>query len=205
MGDNMNFLIIFKTLILYLVIFLVYRIMDKRKIIQLKVSDLAVLVFSLSIIIMGYNGSLLLSLCLFFLLVFLQFIVNRYLVMKKNNRYFVIVDRGRVNFGVMLRENYSLDMFINELHRRKIKSIVDVDYAILDSNYNLIIFTKEYSYPLPLILNGRIINDVLIQINKDEEWLRKVIMDEGYLLDDVFYGFYKDNEVFLIKKDYKVT
>lgn len=205
MGDNMNFFIIFKTVILYLVIFIVYRIIDKRKIIQLKVGDLAVLLFSLSIIIIGYNGSLLLSLVMFFLLVFLEFVINRYVIVKENNKYSVIVDRGRVNFGVMLREDYNLDVFINELRRRKIKSIVDVDYAILDSNYNLIIFTKENNYPLPLIMDGKVVRDVLIQIDKDEEWLRKVISDEGYLLDDVFYGFYKDNEVFLIKKDYKVT
>ena len=201
----MNFFIIFKTVILYLVIFIVYRIIDKRKIIQLKVGDLAVLLFSLSIIIIGYNGSLLLSLVMFFLLVFLEFVINRYVIVKENNKYSVIVDRGRVNFGVMLREDYNLDVFINELRRRKIKSIVDVDYAILDSNYNLIIFTKENNYPLPLIMDGKVVRDVLIQIDKDEEWLRKVISDEGYLLDDVFYGFYKDNEVFLIKKDYKVT
>lgn len=205
MGDNMNIFIIFKTVILYLVIFIVYRIIDKRKIIQLKVGDLAVLLFSLSIIIIGYNGSLLLSLVMFFLLVFLEFVINRYVIVKENNKYSVIVDRGRVNFGVMLREDYNLDVFINELRRRKIKSIVDVDYAILDSNYNLIIFTKENNYPLPLIMDGKVVRDVLIQIDKDEEWLRKVISDEGYLLDDVFYGFYKDNEVFLIKKDYKVT
>lgn len=205
MGDNMNFFIIFKTVILYLVIFIVYRIIDKRKIIQLKVGDLAVLLFSLSIIIIGYNGSLLLSLVMFFLLVFLEFVINRYVIVKENNKYSVIVDRGRINFGVMLREDYNLDVFINELRRRKIKSIVDVDYAILDSNYNLIIFTKENNYPLPLIMDGKVVRDVLIQIDKDEEWLRKVISDEGYLLDDVFYGFYKDNEVFLIKKDYKVT
>ena len=205
MGDNMNFFIIFKTVILYLVIFIVYRIIDKRKIIQLKVGDLAVLLFSLSIIIIGYNGSLLLSLVMCFLLFFLEFVINRYVIVKENNKYSVIVDRGRINFGVMLREDYNLDVFINELRRRKIKSIVDVDYAILDSNYNLIIFTKENNYPLPLIMDGKVVRDVLIQIDKDEEWLRKVISDEGYLLDDVFYGFYKDNEVFLIKKDYKVT
>lgn len=193
------FIVLSKTILFYLVIFVLYRLIDKRKLFQLKLGDLAFLLFVFSIMMTGYDGNIILSLILVLLLVFLEFIVNKYVFINKSNKYSVIVDRGKINFGVMLRENYNLDMFISELRKRKIKSIIDIDYAILDGSCNLIVFTKENSsYPLPLIINGKIASDVLVQIGKDEEWLKKIIRDEGYLLNEVFYGFYKDEEVFLI-------
>ena len=60
---------------------------------------------------------------------------------------------------------------------------------------------KNRNYPLPVIIDGEVQDDVLIQINKDKKWLMNACMLEGYSLEDVFYGFYKGKRLFLIKKE----
>ena len=60
---------------------------------------------------------------------------------------------------------------------------------------------EDRTYPLPLILDGKIQEDVLVQIRKDEAWLNKKLEEEDYQLEDIFYGFYQKNKLFLIKRE----
>ena len=49
--------------------------------------------------------------------------------------------------------------------------------------------------------DSKIQKDVLYQIGKDSVWLEKALLKENYQLDDVFYGFYQKNRLFLIRKE----
>ena len=60
---------------------------------------------------------------------------------------------------------------------------------------------KNRVYPLPIIVDGKIQKNTLYQIGKDSTWLHKVLREENYQLEDVFYGFYQKNKLFLIKKE----
>ena len=40
----------------------------------------------------------------------------------------------------------------------------------------------------------------MININKNEEWLMKVLKQEKTDLKNVFYAFYKNNKCYIIKK-----
>lgn len=212
-GDVMKiFLILFRTIVFYIAITLLYRIMGKREIGELKVADLVVSLLLSNIAAMGiedYEENIFVSLLPVVMLVGLQIATSRltlkYTKVRKaiDGEVSVIINRGKVNFKEMLKQRYNLDDLLMELRSQGIKSIEDVDYAILEVSGRLSVFEKDEddSYPLPLILNGKIDEDVLVQIGKDEEWLNKVLKDEGYSLDKVFYGFYKDNQVFFIKNE----
>lgn len=207
----MDYVIILgKTLFFYVIMTILYRIMGKREIGELKVVDLVVSLFIANIIAIGiekYDESILLTLLPVVLLAVLQVVVSKitfkYGKFRKciDGKPSVIINRGKVDFKEMLKQRYNLDDLLMELRTNGIKSIEDVDYAVLEVNGTLSVFEKEKdkAYPLPLILDGRVDEDVLIQIGKDREWLDKVLKDEGYCLDDVFYGFYRNKEVFLIK------
>ena len=206
------FIILFRTLIFYILITILYRLMGKREIGELKVADLVV---SLLISNLAANGidkvseNIFVSLLPVVLLVVLQILIAKITLKSSCVRRMVdgdvsvIISRGKVNFKEMLKQRYNLDDLLMELRSQGIKSIEDVDYAILEINGRLSVFEKDGddTYPLPLVLNGKIDNDVLLQIGKDEEWLQKVVKEEGYSLENVFYGFYKDNEVFFIKNE----
>lgn len=117
----------------------------------------------------------------------------------------VIIERGRVNFREMLKQRYNLDDLLVQLRSRGIKSIEEVDYAILETSGKLSVFKKDDDknrvYPLPIIVDGKIQKNTLYQIGKDSTWLYKALQNENYQLEDVFYGFYQKNKLFLIKKE----
>ena len=50
-------------------------------------------------------------------------------------------------------------------------------------------------------MNGKVQEDVLIQINKSKSWLEENLKREGYLLEDIFYGFYRNKRLFLIRNE----
>ena len=213
MGDIMNILIVsIRSLLFYIIITIVYRIMGKREMGQLSVMDFIVSIFIAelaAISIENHNDSILISIVPIIILVILQIITSMISVKSQKLRNIldgepsVIINRGIINFKEMLKQRYNLDDLLSQLRDRSIKSIEEVDYAILESNGNLSVFTKDKdhssTYPLPIIIDGKIQEDVLVQINKSERWLEKELQKEGYIKEDIFYGFYKNNELFLIK------
>ena len=84
-------------------------------------------------------------------------------------------------------------------------SFEEVDYAILETSGKLSIFKREddksHTYPLPVIIDGKIQEDVLIQIGKDKKWIEESLKKEEYLLEDIFYGFYRNKRLFLIRNE----
>lgn len=204
--------ILLKTVFYYVVILVFYRMMGKREVGELKVVDLVISMLLSNMVAIGienYDQNVLLSLLPVILLVLLQVVTSKISFKYTKVRKFVdgspsiIINRGKINFKEMLSQRYNLDDLLVELRSQGIKSIEEVDYAILEISGRLSIFVRkeDENYPLPVIVNGKVDEDVLIQINKSREWLLNVLDDEGYSLDEVFYGFYKDKEMFLIKNE----
>ena len=205
-------ILLIRTVVFYILIMLLYRVMGKREVGELKVADLVVSLLLSNLAASGiesYEENIFMAVLPVILLVFLQVITARLTLKYKGLRKTldgeasVIINRGKVNFYEMLKQRYNLDDLLMELRSQGIKSIEEVDYAILEVNGQLSVFKKDNddSYPLPLILNGKIDEDVLLQIGKSNEWLESVLREEGYLLKDVFYGFYKDNQIYFIKNE----
>lgn len=211
----MSFLIVlWKTLFFYFLIMIIYRIMGKREVGELSIMDLIVSIFIAelaAISIDNYKESIFLSVIPIVVLVVIQLVISRISLKSSMMRNIldgnpsVIIDRGKVNFKEMLKQRYNLDDLLVQLRSRGIKSIEEVDYAILETSGKLSVFKrsddKSRSYPLPIIIDGKIQKDVLFQIGKDSMWLMEALNKEGYLLEDIFYGFYQKKRLFLIRKE----
>ena len=115
-----------------------------------------------------------------------------------------MINRGVINFKEMVRQRYNIDDLLTQLREQHIKSIEEVDYAVLETSGNLSVFKKKDGrfgdYPLPLILDGVIQEDTLSQIKKNEKWIKKTLISENVSIEDVFYAFYRDKSLFIIKK-----
>ena len=75
---------------------------------------------------------------------------------------------------------------------QSVKSIEEVDYAILETNGKLSIFKKSESdnkYPIPVIINGIIDEETLVQIKKSKNWIRKQLDKQNVILNNIFYCF----------------
>ena len=114
----------------------------------------------------------------------------------------VIIKDGIVRFSVMSKLRYTLDDLVLELRRNGIKSIEEVDYAVLETNGDLSVFQNTKDYPLPIILDGVVDHHSLKEINKDEIWLMNLLNKKNVELENIFYAFYtKEKTYFIQKKD----
>lgn len=199
----------YRTIILYLIIVVCFRVMGKKEVGELSVVDLVVTILIADITaisIENYNKSILVSIIPMLSLVFLQIILS-YISLKNtkirnmlDGKPSMIIKKGKVMFSEMTKIRYSITDLISQLREKGVKSIEDVDYAVLENSGNLSVFQKEKEYPFPIIIDGVIDYDVLKEIGKDTIWIHKLLIKKDLKLDDVFYAFYTKEKTFIIKK-----
>jgi len=205
-------IIIFRTFLYYFLFLLLFRIMGKREIGELGVNDLLVSVLFAefaTLAIEKYTEPLLATLIPTMIIVLLQVVIS-YLSLKStkfreliDSKPSLIIKDGKINFKEMERQRYGLEDLLTQIRDKGIKSLDEIEYAILENNGKLSIFLYDDKnvYPMPLILDGKIQYETLVDINKNKEWLLKILKNEKTELDKVFYAFYKNNKCFIIKKN----
>ena len=210
----MELLLIFiRTIFFYFLIFIVYRIMGKREVGQLGIIDLIVSILIAELVVISienYDNDIMLSIVPILTLLILQVTLAFMALKMPKFRIFldgnpsVIIKDGKVNYKEMIKQKYNLDDLMGQIREKGARSIEEIEYAILESNGTLSIFTKNKKstpLPLPVILDSHIQVDTLKQLNKSKDWIHKVLKKKNIKLEEVFYAFYKDNNIFIIKKD----
>ncbi len=215
MNLNMDYLIVLeRTILFYIIITVLYRFMGKREVGQLGIVDLivSILIAELAAIsIDNRTESIFLSIIPIVVLVLIQMGMAYYSLKNQKVRDAfdgtpsVMINRGKINFKEMVRQRYNIDDLLTQLREQHIKSIEEVDYAILETSGKLSVFKKKDNrfgdYPLPLILDGKIQEDTLRQIQKTEKWLQRTLTEEKVNIEDIFYAFYQEKNIFIIKKE----
>lgn len=201
--------LVLKTLFLYIFIIIGYRVMGKKELGQLSVIDLIVSILiadMAAVCIEEQEYSVFISVVPMLTLIVMQILLS-YISIKSNKfrniidgKPTVLINRGKVNFSAMSKLRYSLDDLTTQLREQGVKSLEEVDYAILENSGTLSIFKNTKEYPLPLILDGEIDYATLIEIKKDKKWLDKMLKNENIELKDVFYAFYTKDKTYIIKR-----
>lgn len=184
--------------------------MGKKEVGQLSIIDLivSILIAELAAIsIEQYDSSILISIIPITCLVIIEILFS-YINLKSpkwrkiiEGNPVVIIKNGKLNFEAMRQLRYSLDDLISQLREQGIKSIEEVNYAVLENNGKLSTFEKETEYPLPIIMDGKIDDYVLKDMNKDEKWVLDILKNKNLELENVFYAFYTKNKTYIIKKE----
>ena len=211
----MDYLIVlFRTFIFYVLIIIIYRFMGKREVGQLSIIDLIVSILIAELVAISIDNreeSVFLSILPIFFLLFVQILLSNLSIKFPKFRNMIdgvpsiIINNGKVNFKEMIKQRYNLDDLLTQLREKKIKSIEDVDFAILENNGNLSVFSKYDSrvgeYPIVIILDGQINYQTLRKINKSQKWLEEMLVKKKINLSQIFYAFYSNNSLYIIKND----
>lgn len=202
--------IIIKTFILYFFIIIMYRIMGKKEVGELGIGDLIVTVLIAELAALSIEdteASIFVSIVPIVVLVICEIVLS-FISMKSDmirnfidGKPSVIIKNGKVNFTVMTKLRYTLDDLITQLREKGIKSLEEVDYAVLENSGNLSVFQNTDAYPMPFILDGVIDYKVLKEIKKDRTWIQKFLEKENLELEDIFYAFYTKDKTYIIKKN----
>ena len=205
--------VLFRTLFFYVFILIIYRLMGKREVGQLSIQDLVVSILiaeMVAISIENKHDSMWLTILPIIVLVILEIVAN-FISLKFNfirniieGKPALIINKGIINFKEMIKQRYSLDDLLLSLRQNNIKSIEDVEYAFLETNGKLSIFKynifkTEGTYPLALIVDGIIQTKTLKEIKHSKYWLLNYLNKQDTDLNNVFYAFYKNKKIYLIK------
>jgi len=214
-GDKMKYFTVFyRSTFFYILVTIVYKIMGKRELGELSVVDFIVSIFIAelaSISIENYKSSMFLSIIPIITLVLLE-VTSSYITMKNKSirkkidgNPSIIIEQGKINFEEMKKQRYNIDDLLMQLRNNSIKSIEEVDYAVLETSGKLSIFKKQDDpkslYPLPIIVDCQIQDNVLRKINKNEQWLKKELEKENINISNIFYAFYKEENLYIIENN----
>ena len=110
--------------------------------------------------------------------------------------------------GKMITENFaqatlSIPDFYTKLRTKGIFQISDIEDAFMESNGQLIVIQKnDENYSNLLVSEGKIIEDNLVHIGKNDEWLKEELAKYNVLdINDIFLVEYSnDDKLFIVKK-----
>ncbi|MBQ3475469.1 MAG: DUF421 domain-containing protein [Bacilli bacterium] len=210
----MIFRIMFRSVFFYFMILFSYKLMGKRELGELSLFDFVistVLSQMIAISIENYKDPIYYTIVPLVILVLLQVVISIITLKSKKFRTFfdgketMIINKGILNIKEMIKQRYSLDDLLTQLRDKNIRTLDEVDYAVLETNGKLSVFKKDDKdkniFPLPLIVDGSIEYKNLKIINKTEKWLLNILHEKSTSPEDVFYSFLNNNEVYIIKKN----
>ncbi len=205
---------VLRTLFFYFFVTFAYRIMGKREVGQLGIIDLIVSILIAELVAMSIeklDQSILYTVLPIAVLVILELVLG-FLSLKSRhfNRLFggkpsIIIKEGKLVYKNLVTNRYSLDDLLLELRKKSLTSIEDVEYAFLEPNGTLSIFPYKplkikSALPLPIIVEGVIQKDNLSFIDKNKEWLDKILIKNNLDVKDIFYCIYRHSHLYVIKK-----
>ncbi len=200
-----------RTIILYLLLIVVIRLMGKRQIGQMEPSEFVVtmLVANLASIPMQDGGIPLFSGVVPILTVLgLELILSA--LSLKSIRFrkllcgkpVILIENGNILQSNLRRTRITIDELTGHLREKDVLDLRSVQYAILETNGNLSVFPypkekpasardagiqaqKQY-FPIAVISDGKILSENLQKAKKDTRWLQRVLREQHAQLRDTW-------------------
>jgi uncharacterized membrane protein YcaP (DUF421 family) len=207
--------IILRTVLVYVIILLVLRLMGKREIGQLSVLDfvVSIMIAELAVIsIDNFQAPMIHSLIPIFVLSIIQ--ITFAVISLKSEKLrdlldgepSVLIKEGKIDEHEMRKQRYNFDDLLVQLRQNKIGKLSDVEFAILEPSGKLSVIEKSKeadkkssNLPLPLILDGKVQEEHLKKIEKTPLWLRQEMRKIGYRdIKKISYCALRDDQSFFV-------
>jgi uncharacterized membrane protein YcaP (DUF421 family) len=208
-----------RTVLLYVVVLIIFRVMGKREIGELSILDLVVFIMIAEMAVMAIENPkdpLLYSILPMLTLLIIQIGLAIWSLKSNRMRNFIdgkpsiIIENGKINEHEMKRQRYNFNDLLVQLRDKNIKNVADVEFAILESSGRLSVFEKDQqsgekgNLNLPFIIDGIIQEEHLLHEHKTTEWLRTELEKRGYSnLDKISYCSYDNGKFFIDLVDVK--
>lgn len=194
----------FRSIVLYIIVLIVMRLMGKREIGQLQPFELAIsiMIADLATIPMTeigipiFNGIIpilgLLLMHLIISMINLKSLRGREIICGKPT---ILIYRGKIDEKALKKERFTINELQEKLRGNNIVNLGDVEYAILETSGEVTIIQKpekrgtipedfnikpDYEgIPYDLVIDGKIMNKNLKSIGKNYSWLKKQVEKFG--------------------------
>ena len=203
--------ILLRTVVIYLFLLTIMRLMGKRQLGELEVSELVSTLLLSDIAALPITDSKIpLIYAIIPIIIITTFEITLSVVLTKipslknliSTRPSALIHNGSIDEKEMRKNRISIDELFSELRQKDIGDISEVDYAILEQNGKLTVIKKRLNSPPTLkdlgitavesgishiiISDGRVDKDGLKQAKKSREWLEGYLKAKKLSLSDVY-------------------
>lgn len=203
---NDYYLIIGRTVLLYIIVLVGFRLMGKREVGELSIVDLAVFVLIAEVAAFALEDvhkSLWKSILPIILLFVIQMINSVTILKNKRLRDLIegdptmIVENGHILEHEMKKQRYNLDDLFQQLREQGIGSVQSIAYAFLEQSGKLSVYLKEDDpFIFPLIVDGYVDERHLRLIKRDLKWLEEQLHESGYYnIEQIFYCSFEQGKL----------
>ncbi len=190
----------FKSIVLYMIVLLVMRLMGKREIGQLQPFELAIsiMIADLASIPMTDTGIPIFNGIIPILGLLIMHLLISMINMKSSRareiicgRPSILIYRGKINEKNLKKERFTINELEERLRGNNVINLGDVEYAILETSGQVTVIQKpnkrntipedfnimpEYEgIPYDLVIDGEVMTQNLKAIGKDYNWLKKQV------------------------------
>ena len=213
---------ILRGIIAYTFLLMAAKIMGQRSISQLRMLDFTIALVLGNIIAhplsdeeLGMTGALVTSTVLVFLYTIGIFLSLKITFLRKlfEPQPILIIKDGQFSEQGLLKARISIDTLLSELRKHRVINLKNVAAAFWEPGGTLSVFlenqfrpatpsdlmiqTPPFAMPVTLIKEGKINEEALYKIGKDENWLRLQVNTE---IQNVLLATYAENNLYLIQK-----
>lgn len=190
----------FRSIILYIIVLIVMRMMGKREIGQLQpfelaisimIADLATIPMTDTGIPIGNGIVPILGLLVMHLLISLINLKSTKLREIICGKPRILIYRGKIQEKAMIKERFTINELQERIRSQNVVNLGDVEYAILETSGQITVIEKpnkrqaipedfdimpEYEgIPYDLVVDGKVMYQNLKEIGKDYNWLKKEV------------------------------
>lgn len=189
-----------RSIILYIIVLVVMRLMGKREIGQLQPFELAIaiMIADLASVPMSEVGIPIINGIIPIFGLLLMHLIISYMNLKSMKmrglicgKPSILIYRGKINENVMRKERFTINELQERLRANNINDIGDVEYAILETSGQVSIIEKpnkrttipedfnimpDYEgMSYDLVVDGKVMNENLKKLGKDYKWLKNQV------------------------------
>ena len=201
-------LIIFlRSIVLYIIVLIVMRLMGKREIGQLQPFELAIaiMIADLAAVPMAETGIPISNGIIPILGLLVMHLIISFLNLKSMKireilcgKPAILIYRGKIDEKVLKKERFTLNELQERLRSSNVVNLGDVEYAILETSGQVTVIQKpdkrttipkdfnitpEYEgIPYDLVVDGKVMYKNLKTIGKDYNWLKKQAKEQNVLI-----------------------
>lgn len=197
----------------YLLLLILMKFMGKREIGQLSLFDLLILLTIVNIMVLGIEDheenfwnclAPMIGIAIIqkvVALICLKWPAIRTLM---DGTEVAIIIEGQICVDNMRKQRYNMDDLFVQLREKSVRTIEEVEYAILENNGRLSVFLysdeEDKIKPFPVIVSGRVMKKNLQVLKISEDWVNKEIKRHGYNNVKQIYGAMYDGKNLRITK-----
>lgn len=201
-----------RALILYIVVFLVIRIMGKKEMAKVQPFELAIIIViaDLASSPMSDRGISIFDGIVPIVCLLICYIIFT-LIMKNSTKaeeiicgkHVLIIENGKLLEREMKEQNYTVSDVMAQLRNNNVFKVQDVKFAIIETNGDLNIIKyddKMENIPLNIIENGKINDNSRELLHMSIEDIEDIIKKEKIEIEDILIGTIDEDSNFIYQK-----